>query len=58
MAQLCALCGRGKQVGNLVSHSNRKTKRWFRVNLQTKKIDGKKKKICPSCLKTLSKSAK
>lgn len=35
MAQQCDLCGKTPQTGNLVSHSNRKTKRLFNPNLQT-----------------------
>ena len=35
MAKLCDICGKKPQVGNLVSHSNIKTKRRFNPNLQT-----------------------
>ena len=35
MARRCAVTGKGVQVGNNVSHSNRKTKRRFLPNLQT-----------------------
>ena len=34
MAKQCDLCGKSPQVGNLVSHSNIKTKRVFNTNLQ------------------------
>ena len=34
MAKQCAICGKKAQVGNLVSHSNIKTKRRFNPNLQ------------------------
>ena len=34
MAKQCDFCGKIPQVGNLVSHSNRKTKRLFNPNLQ------------------------
>ena len=34
MAKQCDMCGKIPQVGNMVSHSNRKTKRWFNPNLQ------------------------
>jgi large subunit ribosomal protein L28 len=34
MARRCAVTGKGVQVGNNVSHSNRKTKRRFLPNLQ------------------------
>jgi large subunit ribosomal protein L28 len=35
MARRCPVTGKGVQVGNNVSHSNRKTKRRFLPNLQT-----------------------
>ena len=35
MARRCPITGKGVQVGNNVSHSNRKTKRRFLPNLQT-----------------------
>ena len=34
MSKECAFCGKTPQVGNLVSHSNIKTKRRFNPNLQ------------------------
>ena len=34
MSKCCAFCGKTPQVGNLVSHSNIKTKRRFNPNLQ------------------------
>ena len=34
MAKQCDVCGKKPQVGNLVSHSNIKTKRRFNPNLQ------------------------
>lgn len=34
MSKECAMCGKRPQVGNLVSHSNIKTKRRFNPNLQ------------------------
>ena len=34
MARQCDICGKQAQVGNRVSHSNIKTKRLFRPNLQ------------------------
>ncbi len=38
MARVCQLTGKRRMVGNNVSHSNRKTKRTFYPNLQTKKF--------------------
>lgn len=54
MARKCAICGRGAQVGNQVSHANNKTKRRFNINLQSvrTKADGRIKKllVCTRCL--------
>jgi len=38
MAKVCQLTGARKSVGHNVSHSNRKTKRTFKVNLISKRI--------------------
>ena len=35
MSKECIFCGKKPQVGNLVSHSNIKTKRRFNPNLQS-----------------------
>lgn len=44
MASRCELTGKGKQFGNKVSFSLRRTKRVFKPNLQKKTfvVDGKK----------------
>ena len=54
MARKCEICGKGPQFGNRVSHSNRKTRHKFNPNIQTVRIDGVKKKVCTSCLRSLS----
>jgi large subunit ribosomal protein L28 len=38
MSRVCQLTGKRAMVGNNVSHSNKKTKRRFFPNLQTKKL--------------------
>ena len=38
MAKVCQVTGRKRMVGNNVSHSKRRTKRIFALNLQTKKF--------------------
>lgn len=38
MSKICQITGKKAMVGNNVSHSNRKTKRKFDVNLFTKKF--------------------
>ncbi|MCX6746382.1 MAG: 50S ribosomal protein L28 [Candidatus Parcubacteria bacterium] len=52
MSRTCEICGRGPMTGASRSHSNIKTLKRKFINLQTKKIDGKKIRICTSCLKT------
>jgi large subunit ribosomal protein L28 len=55
MSRVCNTCGRGTTAGNSRSHSNIASKRKFAINLQSKKVDGKKTKICTKCLKTENK---
>lgn len=38
MSKICQITGKRAMVGNNVSHSNRRTKRKFNVNLFTKKF--------------------
>lgn len=38
MSRICQVSGKKAVVGNKVSHSNRKSKRRFEVNLQTKRF--------------------
>ncbi len=52
----CAVCGKKAITGNNRSHSNVATKRKFRVNIQSKIIDGRKMKICTACLRTMNKN--
>ncbi len=51
---ICYVCERGVVFGNNVSHSNAKTRRTWKVNLQVARIlvDGKvtKVKVCTRCL--------
>ncbi|HOZ56050.1 MAG: 50S ribosomal protein L28 [Parcubacteria group bacterium ADurb.Bin316] len=56
MARRCDICGRGPQKDVSRSHSNIKTIQRQYINLQVKKIDGKKMKVCTKCIKTLSKT--
>jgi len=59
MSKQCDVCGRGSQKDASRSHSNIKTVKRQYINLQTKKIDGQKKKVCTSCIKTIkTKTAK
>ena len=56
MTKQCDVCGKKPSVGNNVSHSNRHTKRRFMVNLQTAVIQGTRKNICTSCMRTMYKT--
>ncbi|MGN1234544.1 MAG: 50S ribosomal protein L28 [Christensenellaceae bacterium] len=56
MSRVCSICGKGQASGNNVSHSNRKTRRTFKVNVQKVsyiKVDGSvvNEYVCARCLK-------
>ena len=57
MGKLCEVCGKGAMSGNLVSHSNRKTRRIWAPNVQRVNVvvDGtpRKMNICTRCWRTL-----
>jgi ribosomal protein L28 len=55
MAKKCDLCGRGSTKDADRSHSNIKTVKRQHVNLQNKRVNGKKMKLCTKCLKTMVK---
>ncbi len=56
----CELCGKKRASGHNVSHSNRRTGRFFKPNVQRKTIyiNGEKRRlyICTRCLRSLSKT--
>ena len=62
MAIICDITGKKVMVGNNVSHSNRKTKRKFYPNLQTKKFfvpesgEWVTLKVSTSALRTIDKN--
>ncbi len=64
MSRRCQITGKKGSVGNRRSHSNRATKRTFRVNLVTKKVLNpatgcmEKMKVAASTLRTLTKKLK
>ena len=55
MSRTCDKCGKTAMSGNNVSHSHKKTRRTFSVNLHSIRINEggttKKVKLCSSCLK-------
>lgn len=59
MARICAVCDKGPQVANLVSHANNKTKRWVYPNVHRMRyvmandVSGRvhQNKVCTKCVK-------
>lgn len=58
MAKRCDICGKGSTKGASRSHSNIKTLKRQNINLQSKSVNGEKKKVCTSCIRTLKKNSK
>ncbi|MFH2105436.1 MAG: bL28 family ribosomal protein [Parcubacteria group bacterium] len=56
MSRVCEICNRGPLKRASRSHSNIKTNRHQKVNLQWTKKDGKRVKACAKCIKTMSKN--
>lgn len=56
MANVCDICNKGEQSGFNVSHSNLKTKRKWKPNIQTVKaiVNGEVKRVntCTRCLRS------
>lgn len=57
MSKECAICGKKPQTGNLVSHSNIKTKRRFLPNLQSVRHqlpsgEVKHLSVCTRCIRS------
>jgi large subunit ribosomal protein L28 len=55
MSRKCEICGKGPQVGNIVSHSNKKSKTRRLPNLQKVKVmtdaGPKRMVVCTKCIK-------
>ena len=56
----CEICGKTPSFGHNVSHSNVKTKRQWKPNIQKASVykDGRRHriKVCTRCLRTLNKA--
>ena len=57
MSQVCDCCGRGPATGNMLSHSHRKTRRRWLINLLSVRFDlgggeSKRMRICSRCLRS------
>ena len=46
MSKICEITGKTAQSGNNVSHSNRRTKRKFNLNLKTKRFWSEEENRC------------
>lgn len=62
MAKVCDITGKRSRIGNSVSHANNKTKKWFHLNLQEKRLYIPEKdrwvklKVSTSILRTIRKN--
>lgn len=57
MSQVCDCCGRGPATGNNMSHSHRRSRRRFNLNLFSVRVDlganeTKRMRICSRCLRS------
>jgi len=56
MSDRCEICGKGRLVGNRVSHSNRKTKHVQHPNTQVVRavVDGRTRRlrVCTRCIRS------
>ena len=56
MARVCAICGKGPQTGNTISHAHNVAKTRRMPNLQSVRavVDGKPKKlvVCTRCIRS------
>lgn len=56
MSRVCEVCGKGRQVGNTVSHANNKTKKVFQPNLQSVRAvvkgSARSVKVCTRCIRS------
>lgn len=56
MANTCDICGKRRMVGNKVSHSNRKSKRVKKPNIQRVKVriggGATRMRVCTRCIRS------
>jgi large subunit ribosomal protein L28 len=56
MSRICSICGKGRQVGNQVSHANNKSKKVWQPNIQKVRtaLNGTTKRvnICTRCIRS------
>jgi large subunit ribosomal protein L28 len=55
MAYRCDMCGKGSQAAHNISHSNRKSRKWQKPNLQAVRatVGGKttRVRVCTRCIR-------
>lgn len=56
MSRVCQMTGRGTRSGQSRSHSNIASKRTFKINLQTKRVNGVKMKLSTKAIRTMAKA--
>ncbi|MDP3985365.1 MAG: L28 family ribosomal protein [bacterium] len=56
MSRMCEKCGRGAFQAVSRSHSNIATKRKQFLNLQWKRVNDKRTRLCTRCIKTAAKT--
>ncbi|MBI3956404.1 MAG: 50S ribosomal protein L28 [Candidatus Kerfeldbacteria bacterium] len=56
MARICNRCGRGALKSATRSHSNIATIRRQHLNLQTALVNGRRIRVCTSCIRTLNRT--
>jgi large subunit ribosomal protein L28 len=56
MSRICSICGKGRQVGNQVSHANNKSKKVWQPNIQKVRTvnNGTTKRayVCTRCIRS------
>lgn len=56
MAYRCELCGKGANAAHNVSHSNRKSRKWQKPNLQSVRavVEGRNQRlrVCTRCIRS------
>lgn len=62
MANVCAVCGKGRDVGHNVSHAKNRTQRIRKPNLHAHKLTvdevGLRVRLCTKCLRLVKKGEK
>jgi len=56
MSRKCEICGKGRQVGNHVSHAHNKTKKASYPNIQSVRVlqkgQSRKMNVCTRCIRS------